>query len=93
MDNATIKAICVDLSAKGSINFPKSETKLKRLAIIPSKISESPEIVKNAMAHIKLCFSTEITINGININLNIVREFGTYFSMDIPPFLIFYIKF
>ena len=42
--------ICVNLSANGSINFPKLDIKLYFLAIKPSAISVIPEIVKNTNA-------------------------------------------
>ena len=42
------------LSASGSISFPKFETKLNFLAIIPSKTSVNPEIVSK-IAAVKNC--------------------------------------
>ena len=43
---------CVNLSAKGSINFPKSVMKLNFLAIVPSKMSVIPEIENTIIAPI-----------------------------------------
>ena len=45
-------AIWVNLSASGSISFPKLEIRLNFLAINPSAISVIPDIVKNTKARI-----------------------------------------
>lgn len=45
-------AICVSLSANGSISFPKLDIKLNFLAINPSAISVKPDNVKNMKARI-----------------------------------------
>ena len=58
--------ICVHLSAKGSISFPKLVIKLNFLAIKPSNISVKPETVNITNAAKYLSLAKFNTINGIS---------------------------
>ena len=68
------------MSARGSINFPKSLIKSNFLAIVPSKISVIPEIEKTIIASTYFPLESNVIIIGINKNLIIVKIFGTFQS-------------
>ena len=70
------------LSASGSINFPKFDTRLYFLAINPSSVSVSDAMIKIATAIYLEFPTTSVSIknakNGIIITLNIVILFGRF---------------
>ena len=86
-DSAIRVAICVILSASGSINFPNFVMQLNFLAINPSSTSVIPDIVKNINAAIKFLFTIAPNINGIKTNLHVVNMFGICLTIFFPPLL------
>ena len=73
------------LSARGSINFPKSVTRLYFLAILPSNISVRDATTKIISAiHLEKSDSIKKTKNGIRKIRKIVNRFGRF--MPLPLF-------